>query len=30
MKYATPGAFRTALEQRLLTMAHAVDLPVVR
>jgi hypothetical protein len=30
MKYTTPGAFRTALEQRLLTMAHAADLPVVR
>ncbi len=30
MKYATPGAFRTALEQRLLTAAHAADLPVGR
>jgi hypothetical protein len=30
MKYATPGAFRTALERRLLTMAHEADLPIVR
>ncbi len=30
MKYATPGTFRTALEQRLLTMAHEADLPVGR
>ncbi len=30
MKYATPGAFRTALEQRLLTRAHEADLPIVR
>ncbi len=30
MKYATPGAFRTALEQRLLTMAHEANLPIVR
>jgi len=30
MKYATPGAFRTALERRLLTMAHEADRPVVR
>jgi len=30
MKYATPGAFRTALEQRLLTTAREADLPVIR
>jgi len=30
MKYATPGAFRTALERRLLTTAHEAALPVVR
>jgi len=30
MKYATPGAFRTALERRLLTTAHEADLPVGR
>ncbi len=30
MRYATPGAFRTALEQRLLTAAHEATLPVVR
>ncbi|MDQ6832508.1 MAG: nucleotidyl transferase AbiEii/AbiGii toxin family protein [Chloroflexota bacterium] len=30
MKYVTPGAFRTALEQRLLTAAREADLPVVR
>lgn len=30
MKYATPGAFRTALEQRLLTAAREAGLPVVR
>ena len=30
MKYATPAAFRTALEQRLLTAARQADLPVVR
>lgn len=30
MKYATPGAFRTALEQRLRTTAREADLPVIR
>ncbi len=30
MKYATSGAFRTALEQRLLTEAREAGLPVVR
>jgi hypothetical protein len=30
VKYATPAAFRTALEQRLLTAARQADLPVVR
>ncbi len=30
MKYATPGAFRTALERRRLTTAHEADLPVGR
>ncbi len=30
MKYATPGAFRTALEHRLLAAARAANLPVVR
>lgn len=30
MKYATPGAFRAALEQRLLTMAQQTGVPLVR
>lgn len=30
MRYATAGAFRTALEQRLLAAAHQTDLPLVR
>ena len=30
MRYATPGAFRTALEQRLLTVAQQAQVPVVR
>ena len=30
MKYGTPGAFRTALEQRLATAAREADLPVMR
>jgi hypothetical protein len=30
MKYATPGAFRRALEQRLLTMARETDVPLMR
>ena len=30
MKYATPSAFRAALEQRLLTMAQQADVPLVR
>jgi hypothetical protein len=30
MKYASPGAFRRALEQRLLTMARETDVPLMR
>jgi hypothetical protein len=30
MRYATPGAFRTALERRLLTMAQQTGIPLVR
>jgi hypothetical protein len=30
MKYATAGAFRTALERRLLTTAHQTGIPLVR
>lgn len=30
MRYATPGAFRTALERRLLTTAQQAKVPVVR
>lgn len=30
MRYSTPGAFRTALEQRLLTAAKRMNVPVVR
>lgn len=30
MRYSTPGAFRTALEQRLLTAAQQMNVPAVR
>ncbi|MBX5490763.1 MAG: hypothetical protein IRZ14_06360 [Chloroflexi bacterium] len=30
MRYATAAAFRTALEQRLLTVARQQDVPLVR